>query len=98
MNISKLPNLKSNIMKPIIICIACSFLFLQNVNAQDSLKAEVAKPHQALLARLTFSETQSMKVHIMDIKDSSVFVYQKTSGHGDPLHKTNIYIESNWDN
>jgi hypothetical protein len=85
-------------MKPVTICLVCSLLFLQNIKSQDSLKTGQAKTHQALLAKITFSETQSMKVHIMNIKDSSVFVYQKVSGKPDPFHKTNIYNESNWDN
>ena len=38
-----------------------------------------------------------MRVHIMNIKDSSVFVYQKASAKTDPLQNTNIYNESNWD-
>lgn len=84
-------------MKPTIVCLACSFLFLQYIKSQDSLKSGQALTHQALLARITFSETQSMKVHIMAIKDSSVFVYQKASGKPDSLQKTNIYNESNWD-
>jgi hypothetical protein len=84
-------------MKPITISLACSFLLLQHVKAQDSLKYEQVQTHQALLARITFSETQSMKVHIMNIKDSAVFVYQKASGKRDPFHTTNIYNEANWD-
>jgi Na+-translocating ferredoxin:NAD+ oxidoreductase RnfD subunit len=84
-------------MKPITVCLACSFLLLQPVKAQDSLKYEQIQTHQALLARITFSETQSMKVHIMNIKDSAVFVYQKASGKPDPFHTTNIYNESSWD-
>jgi Na+-translocating ferredoxin:NAD+ oxidoreductase RnfD subunit len=84
-------------MKPITICLACSFLLLQHVKAQDSLKYEPIQTHQALLARITFSETQSVKVHIMNIKDSAVFVFQKASGKPDPFHKTNIYNEANWD-
>jgi hypothetical protein len=84
-------------MKPLIICIACSFLFFQNIKSQDSLKSEQIKTHRALLARITFSESQSAMVHIMNIKDSAVFVYQKTSGKPDPFHKTNIYDASHWD-
>ncbi|HLA58744.1 MAG TPA: hypothetical protein VK622_08285 [Puia sp.] len=84
-------------MKPVIICIACSCLLLQNIISQDSLKSGQAKTHRALLARITFSETQSMKVHIMNIKDSAVFVYQKASGKPDPFHKVNIYNEAGWD-
>jgi hypothetical protein len=84
-------------MKTIIICFACCFLYMQKIKSQDSLKAGQGRTHQALLARITFSESQSMKAHIMNIKDSSLFVYQKVSGKPDPFHKTNIYVESNWD-
>lgn len=84
-------------MKPMTICLACSFLFFQNIKSQDSLKYEPLKVHEALLAKITFSATQSMKVHIMNIKDSSVFVFQKVSGKPDPFHKTNIYNDVNWD-
>jgi hypothetical protein len=84
-------------MKPMTICLACSLLVFQNIKSQDSVKTGQAQTHQALLARITFSETQSVKVHIMNIKDSSVFVYQKVSGKPDPFHKTNIYVEANWD-
>jgi hypothetical protein len=84
-------------MKPMTICLACSFLFFQNIKSQDSLKTGGVKTYQALLARIKFSETQNMKVYIMAIKDSSVFVYQKASDKQDPLQSTNIYNESNWD-
>lgn len=84
-------------MKSIACCLAFGLLFLQNVKSQDSLKYEQVKTHQALLAKITFSETQTIKVHIMNIKDSSVFVYQKASGKPDPFHKTIIYNESSWD-
>ena len=84
-------------MKPIAVFLACSFFFIQNIKSQDSLKSEQAKTHKALIARITFSETQTMRVHIMNIKDSSVFVYQKASAKTDPLQNTNIYNESNWD-
>lgn len=84
-------------MKPVIICIACSFIFLQNIQSQDSSKSEQANTHKALLAKITLSETQTLKVHIMNIKDSSVFVYQKAGRKPDPFHTTNIYVESNWD-
>jgi hypothetical protein len=84
-------------MNPITVCLACSFLLLQHIKAQDSVKSGQAKTHQALLAGITFSGSQIMKVHIMNIKDSSVFVYQKASGKPDPFHKVNIYTDSNWD-
>ena len=84
-------------MKQLIILFACSLLFHQKIKSQDSLKSGQAITHQALLAKITFSASQSAKVHIMDIKDSAVFVYQKVSGKPDPFHKTNIYNEAHWD-
>lgn len=84
-------------MKPAIFCFAFSLLFIHSIKSQDSLKSVQVKTHLALLARITFSESQSAKVHIMDIRDSAVFVYQKVGGKPDPLHKTNIYNEAHWD-
>lgn len=83
-------------MKPFIICIACSFLIFQNIKSQDSLKSEQAKKHHALLARITFSDTQSMMAHITNFKDSAIYVYENISGKPDPFHKIDIYAESNW--
>ena len=84
-------------MKPVIVYLAFSFLFLQHIKSQDSIQYEHLKTHKALLARINFAGTQNIKVHIMNIKDSNIFIYQKVSGKPDPLHKTNIYIESTWD-
>ncbi len=84
-------------MKPIAVFLGFSILFLQHVKSQDSLQSGQAKTHKALIASITFSETQTMRVHIMNFKDSSVFVYQKASAKPDPLQTTNLYNESNWD-
>ena len=84
-------------MKPFTVCLAFMFILLQHVKAQDSLQSEQIKTHQALHVRITFSGTQSMIVPLMAIGDSSIFVYEKTSAHKHPLHRTNIYVESNWD-
>jgi hypothetical protein len=73
------------------------FLFLLRIHAQDSLRTDDTLPHHATLARVSFSQFQSVKTHIMAIKDSSLFIYQKASGHPDPFHKSNIYIESQWE-
>ncbi|MEJ0080868.1 MAG: hypothetical protein WDM78_07965 [Puia sp.] len=70
---------------------------MQNIKSQDSLKSAQVKTHRALLATLTFSGYQSAKVHIMNIKDSTLYVHQKTSGRPDPFHKINISDESGWD-
>jgi len=84
-------------MKPITICLACCFLFLQNIKSQDSLKTGQVKTHHPLTVTITFSETQSMRVQMMAIKDSSVFVYQKAPGKKNTSQSTNMYSESNWD-
>jgi len=84
-------------MKPMTICLACCFLFLQNIKSQDSLKRGELVLHRAVQARISFSENQSMRVPIMAIRDSSIFVYEKTSAHKDPFRTTDIYDESNWD-
>src|SRR4051812_28962712 len=83
-------------MKHLIIFFACSFLFLQYVTAQDSAKAAELQPRHAPTVRITFSETQAMRVPLMDIRDSSIYVYEKTSAHTNPMHRTNIYNESDW--
>jgi hypothetical protein len=84
-------------MKPFIICIACSFLFFQNIKSQNGLASEQQKKHPALSASVTFIGSLTMKVYIMGIKDSSVFVHQKSSEKPNPFHRTNIYMESGWD-
>ncbi|HEY2648358.1 MAG TPA: hypothetical protein VGI38_04165 [Puia sp.] len=84
-------------MKPAVICIVCVLLFIQNIKSQDSLKSELPWAHPPILAKLTFSGYQTVNVHIMNIKDSAIYVHQKTSGNPDPLHKINIYDQSTWD-
>src|ERR1700749_764627 len=83
-------------MKPMSICLVCSFLFFQNIKSQDSLKSRQIKTYPALPVRITFSETQNMKFRMMAIKDSSVFVYQKAPEKQNAL-QNNMYNESNWD-
>jgi hypothetical protein len=83
-------------MKRLIIFFACSFLFLHNVTAQDGAKTVEPKPRHAPTVRISFSETQSMRVPLMDIRDSSIYVYEKTSAYRSPTHRTNIYNESDW--
>ncbi|HEY2348564.1 MAG TPA: hypothetical protein VGH64_06090 [Puia sp.] len=84
-------------MKPAIICFVCVLLFIQNSKSQDSLKSEPSGAHEAILAKLTLPGNQSVSIHIMDIKDSSIYVHQKTSGKPDPFHKVNFYDKSGWD-
>ena len=87
-------------MKHTTICLALSVLFLQVVKSQDSLKAKGAEtPHSTYSIRLNLLQGQSFTVHLMDIKDSSVFVFQKKSLAPDPFHKgkTLMNIDSNWD-
>ena len=84
-------------MKNITSCLAFLVLFMQVVKSQDSLKSRQVRTYQALPVMITFSETQTMKVRMMAIKDSSVLVYQKAPDKQDALHNTNMYNESNWD-
>jgi hypothetical protein len=84
-------------MKPFIICFTCCLFILQNIKSQDSLKSDEAKTHTAITAHLTFMGNLSMKVHIMDIKDSSIFILQTISGKRDPFHKADIYQKSGWE-
>ena len=93
------PNLKiqKNETGYYLYCLQLLILF-QNIKSQDSLASEQPEKHPALSASLTFIGNLNMKVHIMGIKDSSLFVHkQKTSANPDPFHRTNIYIESAWD-
>jgi hypothetical protein len=83
-------------MKPLIICLTCSLLFFQNIKSQDNLKFQQTKTHHALLARIIYTDEQTMMAHIMNFKDSAIYVYENISGRPDPFHKINIYAESNW--
>jgi hypothetical protein len=87
-------------MKQITVFLVFSLLFLQNVKSQDSLKPKVAEtPHTIYIVRLNFTTDESLRDHMMAIKDSSVFMYQKKSASPDPLHKGKalMNVESNWD-
>ena len=83
-------------MKPFIICIVFSIFLFQNVRSQDSLKVEQVRTHHAILAKITFSDAESMKAHIMNFRDSSMYVYENISGRPDPFHKINTHAEINW--
>lgn len=87
-------------MKNITVCLAFSVLFLQTAKSQDSLKSNKAEtPHPTYSVRLNLLKDQSFTAHLMDIKDSSVFVFQKKSAAPDPFHKGTklMSIDSNWD-
>ena len=87
-------------MKQITVFLIFSLLFLQNVKSQDSLKPKEAEtPKTIYMVRLNFTTDESVRAHMMAIKDSSVFMYQKKSASPDPLHKGKamINVESNWD-
>jgi hypothetical protein len=83
-------------MKPFIICIACSVLLIQNLKSQDSLKSAQIRTHHALLAKITYMDSETLKAHLMNVKDSAIYVYENVSGKPDPFHKINIYDQSNW--
>jgi len=87
-------------MKNITVCLSFSVLFFQAAKSQDSLKPKEAEtPHSTYSVRLNLLRDQSFTARLMDIKDSSVFVFQKKSAAPDPFHKgkTLMNIDSNWD-
>lgn len=87
-------------MKHIIICLACSVLLIQSTKSQDSSKSREAQtPRPTYSVTLNLTQDQSFSAHLMNIKDSSVFVFQKKSAAPDPFHKgrTLMNIDSNWD-
>jgi len=91
---------QNSTMKQITVFLIFSLLFLQNVKSQDSLKPKEAEtPKTIYMVRLNFTTDESVRAHMMAIKDSSVFMYQKKSASPDPLHKGKamMNVESNWD-
>jgi len=87
-------------MKNITSCLAFLVLFMQVVKSQDSLKSKATEtPHATYMIRLNLIQDQSFSAHLMDIRDSSIFVFQKKSSAPDPFHKGKILmnIDSNWD-
>lgn len=87
-------------MKYITVCLACAVLILQSAKSQDSLKYKEAEtPHPTYSIKLNLLKDQSFTAHLMDIKDSSVFVFQIKSAAPDPFHKNTklMNIDSNWD-
>jgi hypothetical protein len=91
-------NPKTYIMKPIIVSFIFSFLFQLNAKSQDSLPPKKTVMHYPVYyGKLILSQSQSMKVHLMGIKDSSLLIYIKKSGKIDPFHKINMNADSSWD-
>ena len=85
-------------MKSLAVCLVVSVLFLQNTKSQDSLKPKLNEArYPVYTARFYLLGGQNMKAKLMLIKDSSFFIYQKSSAGRDPFHKTNIYAESQWE-
>ena len=85
-------------MKPIIVSFIFSFLFQLNAKSQDSLAQKKTDKHYPVYAgKLLLSTGQPMSVHLMAIKDSSLFIYIKKSAKLDPFHKINIHADSSWD-
>jgi hypothetical protein len=83
-------------MKPITICFIFSIFILQNGKSQDSLQSGKIQLLNALMANMQLIKGTSMNVHLMGIEDSTLFIYQKTSGGIDPFHEKNIYLKSSW--
>lgn len=85
-------------MKRLTALLILSLFFLQNLKPQDSLKPKQAQSTQPVYSiRLYLPGGQNMKVWLMDIRDSSIYVFQKQSSKADPLHKHNMNDTSAWD-
>jgi hypothetical protein len=84
-------------MKPATISLIFSFLLLQNVKSQDSLQHQLKEHPPVYLIKLFLPGDQSLRTHLMNIKDSSLYIYIKKSAKLDPLHKVNINIPSDWE-
>ena len=86
-------------MKKITVCLAVTVFFLQVGKSQDSLNTkESGAPKPGQMIRIYLPQGQNFTAHLMDIKDSSVFVFQKSKAP-DPLHKSKrlMELDSNWD-
>jgi hypothetical protein len=74
-----------------------SFFILQNVKSQDSLQ-QLPKTHPPVYSiKLFFPGEQSISTHLMDIKDSSIYIYTKKSAKADPLHRVNMNTPTDWE-
>ena len=92
------PNPKTNIMKPVIICIVSVFLFIQNIKSQDSLHSNPEKPsHPVYFVKVFLPGGQTFGASLMNIKDSSIYLYTKKTTKPDPFHSANKEIASTWD-
>ena len=81
-------------MKPFTFFLSFCFLFLQQVKSQDSLKLQMNGLPVYYKAKLDFIQGHSMSGHLLDIKDSSVFISQENKAARkkalgpDPFHKS----------
>jgi hypothetical protein len=82
---------KTSIMKLLTVYLTLSLFFLQNIKSQDCLKPKLVQATQPLYSiRLYLPGGQTMKVWLMDMTDSSIYVFQKQSSKPDPLHKVSM--------
>jgi len=87
-------------MKLQIIWFVSSFLFIQNVISQDSLQTRKPEQHKPVYsARIYLPGTQNFTANLMDIKDSSIFTWQKKTSSPDPFHKhsMSMFDEAGWE-
>lgn len=85
-------------MKLLIVLLAVSLCSLHNINAQDSIRPNQVQPDRPVYSiRLYLPGGQNMKVWLMDIRDSSIYIFQKQSSKPDPLRKINKDDTSAWD-
>jgi len=83
-------------MKPLLISLMFSFFLLQNVKSQDSLQ-QPKTPPPVYAIKLFLPGDQTLRTHLMDIKDSSLYIYSKKSAKPDPLHQVNMNMPSGWE-
>jgi hypothetical protein len=88
--------LKDNIMKPITFISVYCILGAMHLKAQDSLKTQETT-HPPVKIRIDFPGGQTIKAPLMAIRDSSLYIYEKSiAGKGHSQH-VNIYDQSQWD-
>ncbi len=85
-------------MKLLTASLLFSLLFLQNLKSQDSLQMKKNKPQPPVYSiKLILPGSQTFEAHLMNIKDSSIYVYTKSKAKQRPSHKINKNDPSNWE-
>ncbi len=91
---------KTCYMKLLTVYLSFSVFVLQNVKSQDSLKLiQVQATAPVYNVRVYLPGGQNMKVYLMAVRDSSIYIFQKQSAKPDPLHKVhpNMHDTTAWE-